>query len=193
LQQDAPQESLKALAPRHEAYLVEAQRLQTKYASQIHILIGFESEFIRPSFESLVKELALPTCVDYFIGSIHHTHSIPIDYDAANYQTAVQAAGGSEESLYEAYYDLQHEMLLALKPRIVGHFDLIRLMSEDPDRDIRQWKGVWQKVLRNLQLVKAQGGWLELNTSALRKGLKEPYPCAFIAQVRTVTSLAGST
>lgn len=182
-QRDDPQESLRVLPPRHNAYLIEAQRLQTKYASQIHILVGFEAEFIRPSFEPLVKELTLPSCVDYFIGSVHHVHSIPIDYDAATYASAVQAAGGSEERLYEDYYDLQHEMLLALKPRIVGHFDLIRLKSEDPGRDVRQWKGVWEKVLRNLKLVKEQGGWLELNTAALRKGLEEPYPGRVISEV----------
>ncbi|KID99558.1 histidinol-phosphatase, partial [Metarhizium majus ARSEF 297] len=181
-ERDCPRESLQALPPRHEAYLVEAQRLQAKYAQQIHILIGFEAEFIRPSFAPLVRDLALPACVDYFIGSVHHVHGIPIDYDAATYAAAVRAAGGSEERLYQDYYDLQHEMLLALRPRIVGHFDLIRLKSADPGRDVRQWKGVWDRVLRNLKVVKDQGGWLELNTAALRKGLDEPYPCRVISE-----------
>ncbi|KID75599.1 uncharacterized protein G6M90_00g046530 [Metarhizium brunneum] len=181
-ERDCPRESLQALPPRHEAYLVEAQRLQAKYARQIHILIGFEAEFIRPSFAPLVRQLALPACVDYFIGSVHHVHGVPIDYDAATYAAAVRAAGGSEERLYQDYYDLQHEMLLALRPRIVGHFDLIRLKSADPGRDVRQWKGVWDRVLRNLKVVKDQGGWLELNTAALRKGLQEPYPCRAISE-----------
>ena len=182
VQLDDPK-ALSSLPPRHEAYLVEAQRLQAKYASQIHILVGFEAEFIRPSYAQPVLKLAEPASVDYFIGSLHHVHSIPIDYDAAMYARAVAASGGSEERLYEDYYDLQHEMLLALKPRVVGHFDLICLKSEDPSRDVRQWKGVWDKVLRNLKLVKEQGGWLECNTAALRKGLKEPYPCRPIAEV----------
>ncbi|TWU75833.1 histidinolphosphatase [Metarhizium rileyi] len=181
-EKDNPQESLDALGPRHSAYLAEAQRLQEKYAPQIHILIGFEAEFIRPDFAPLVAALALAPEVDYFIGSVHHVHGIPIDYDAALFAAAVRAAGGSEERLYEDYYDLQHDMLLALKPRVVGHFDLIRLQSLDPARDIRQWKPVWDKVLRNLRLVKQQGGWLELNTAALRKGLDEPYPCRVISE-----------
>lgn len=120
--------------------------------------------------------------MDYFIGSVHHVHSIPIDYNKDFFAKAVAAAGGSEEQLYEDYYDLQHQMLLALKPRVVGHFDLIRLMSEDPARDVRQWKGVWSKIMRNLELVKQQGGWLELNTAALRKGLAEPYPGRLISE-----------
>ncbi|PNY29383.1 histidinol-phosphatase [Tolypocladium capitatum] len=179
---DDPNGNLEALVHRHEAYLVESQRLQAKYASAIHIIIGFEAEFIRPDFSPLVHALATPPCVDYFIGSVHHVHSLPIDYDAATYASAVAASGGSEEQLYADYYDLQYAMLKALRPRIVGHFDLIRLLSGNPDKDIREWKGVWGKVKRNLELVAEQGGWLECNTAALRKGLDEPYPCRVIAE-----------
>lgn len=176
---------------RHEAYLVEAQRLQVAYASQIHIIIGFEAEFIRPEFGPLVAQLAAASpCIDYFIGSVHHVHSIPIDYDAAMLNSAIGAssrtgnpADGTEETLYEDYYDLQHEMLTTLKPRIVGHFDLIRLLSEDPGRDVRQWPGVWKRLMRNLKVAAEQGAWLECNSAALRKGLAEPYPGRHIAEV----------
>ncbi len=30
--------------------------------------------------------------------------------------------------------------------------------------------------MRNLEYIAGCGGWLECNTSALRKGLSEPYP-----------------
>ncbi|KAI9152067.1 putative histidinol-phosphatase [Paramyrothecium foliicola] len=181
---DDPQASLQVLPERHAAYLVEAQRLQKLYAPQLHILIGFEAEFIRPEFGPLVRDLfAESPALDYFIGSVHHVHSIPIDYDAATYASAVAAsARATEEGLFEDYYDLQYEMLRALKPRIVGHFDLIRLMSSQPGRDLREWAGVWDRVKRNLALVREQGGMLECNTSALRKGLDEPYPCRLIAE-----------
>ena len=81
------------------------------------------------------------------------------------------------------YYDEQLVMLTALKPRVVGHFDLIRLFSDKPGRDITVWKGVWVKVRRNLGVVREQGGWLECNSAALRKGLDEPYPSRAIAEV----------
>ncbi|KAK4069216.1 hypothetical protein Trihar35433_5795 [Trichoderma harzianum] len=178
-----PQASLQALPPRHEAYILEARRLQKKYSPQIHIIIAFEAEFIRPSYAPLVLSLYNSSPhVDYFIGSVHHVHSIPIDYDKATYAAAVTAAGGSEERLYEDYYDLQYDMLRALKPRIVGHFDLIRLMSEDPGRDVRQWKGVWEKIRRNLEYAAKIGAWLECNSAALRKGLDEPYPSRIISE-----------
>ncbi|KAF4123096.1 histidinol-phosphatase (PHP family) [Geosmithia morbida] len=179
-------DALSALSSRHESYLIEAQRLQSHYSSQINILIGFEAEFIRPSFKDHVLSLVASGshCIDYFIGSVHHVHGFPIDYDAVTYAAALDASGGgSEEGLYSDYYDLQYDMLTALRPRVVGHFDLIRLLSQDPARDVRGWDGVWSKIVRNLNLIKSQGGWLECNSAALRKGLAEPYPSRPIAEL----------
>ncbi|OAA58722.1 histidinol-phosphatase [Cordyceps fumosorosea ARSEF 2679] len=187
---DGPDAALAALPLRHEAYLAEALRLQSAYAAQIHVLIGFEAEFIRSNFATHVAELfAAAPCLDYFIGSVHHVHGVPIDYDAASMAAAVAAssrtgdpAGGTEEALHGDYYDLQHEMLRALRPRVVGHFDLIRLLSAEPGRDPRGWEGVWARIVRNLRLAAEQGAWLECNSAALRKGLAEPYPCRAIAE-----------
>ncbi|ATZ55743.1 Bchis2 [Botrytis cinerea B05.10] len=162
--------------PRHEAYLVEATRLREKYKNELNILIGFEGEWIRSDYGPLIKDLASNPLIDFFIGSIHHVNEIPIDYDAALYAKAIEKSGGSEEKLYEDYFEQQYELLQTLKPKVVGHFDLIRLLSENPDRDLTEWKGVWDMVLRNLLEVVKYGGLLEINTSALRKGLKEPYP-----------------
>ncbi|KAI1395363.1 histidinol-phosphatase [Hypoxylon fuscum] len=179
---DDPEGSLAVLFPRHEAYLLEAQRLQTKYASQIHILIGFEGEFLRPAYGPLIASLAAHPSVDYFIGSLHHIDAIPIDYDGAYYARAVAAAGGTEEAAFARYYDQQHAMLVALRPRVVGHFDLVRLLSSDPGRDVAaEWPAVWARVQRNLRLAARGGAWLECNSSALRKGLAEPYPSRQIA------------
>jgi histidinol-phosphatase (PHP family) len=147
--------------------------------------------------------LAAHPAIDYFIGSLHHVNGVPIDYDREYYAramasvTATTASENSssssktrlteteagEERMYERYYDQQFEMLVALRPRVVGHFDLIRLMSVDPDRDVRRWPGVWERIERNLTFVSSYGGWLECNSSALRKGLAEPYPCRVIAEV----------
>lgn len=182
---DDPEASLAVLMPRHDEYLLEAQQLQAKYAGQIHILIGFEGEFIRAdTYGPLVQQLAAHPAIDYFIGSLHHTCGVPIDFDKAHYAQARDAAGGTEEHLYAHYYDEQYAMLTTLQPRVVGHFDLIRLLSEEPGRDLRTaWEGrVWAKVVRNLEAVRQGGGWLECNSSALRKGLAEPYPARAIAE-----------
>lgn len=183
---DDPQ-ALSCLPPRHLAFLSEAARLRSVYSSQIQILIGFESEWIGSGTSSYlphVRALASDPAVDYFVGSVHHAAGVPIDYDAAFYARAVAACGGTEEGLYASYYDSQYEMLTALEPRVVGHFDLIRLLSTEPGRELRGWEGgrVWEKVRRNLAVVAGYGGLLECNTSALRKGLEEPYPSREVAE-----------
>ncbi|KAK4218531.1 putative histidinol-phosphatase [Rhypophila decipiens] len=185
----SPEQSLSELTPRHKSYLLEAQRLQQKYASQIHILIGFEGEWIRPAYGSLVQELySADSCIDYFIGSIHHAAGVPIDFDKEMFLAAKEKCGGTEEKLYAVYFDEQFEMLKFLRPKVVGHFDLIRLLSDETGRDLSpagSWAGkeeIWSKIVRNLEFVVGYGGWLECNTSALRKGLDEPYPARPIAE-----------
>lgn len=177
-------EALSSLPPRHLAFLTEAARLRSLYSSQLHILIGFESEWIRPSDLPRIQALASDPAVDYFIGSVHHAAGLPIDYDAAFYAKAVAACGGTEEGLYASYYDSQYEMLTSLRPNVVGHFDLIRLLSAEPGRKLKGWEGgkVWEKVTRNLGFVASYGGLLECNTSALRKGLEDPYPGREVAE-----------
>lgn len=178
------QDTIAQHRPRHEAYLKEALRLRDKYKDQIAILVGFEAEWIRPSYAALIKELEEDANVDFFLGSVHHVHEIPTDYDKPMYHEARDAAGGSDERIFEDYYDSQHEMLLTVVPTVVAHFDVIRLLSDEPNQDPANMPGVWAKILRNLQLIQAQGGLLEINSSAIRKGLKEPYPVRRICQVR---------
>lgn len=170
-------------ASNEEAYWIEATRLRIKYASQINLIIGFECDWIRPESLSLINHSLARFPFEFFIGSLHHTLTIPIDYDRPMYEEARDRAGGSEEKLFEAYFDEQLDMLQKLRPLVVGHFDLIRLKSDDPERSFTTWPSVWSKVLRNLDFVASYGGILELNGAALRKGMSEPYPKAEICKV----------
>jgi histidinol-phosphatase (PHP family) len=164
---------------------VEANRLRAKYGDRIALPIAFESEWIRPSTLGLIKTLQSKFDFDMFVGSLHHVHTIPIDFSRAMYEQARQVAGGSDERLFEDYFDSQLDMLHALKPPVVGHFDLIRLLSDDPDGSFQKFSGVWSRAMRNLDFVASYGGLLELNTAALRKGMKEPYPKGDICRVCT--------
>ncbi|KAL2832448.1 polymerase/histidinol phosphatase-like protein [Aspergillus cavernicola] len=163
-------------------YFQEAQRLREKYAGQIKILIGFECDWIRDGSRTLVETSLGRLPFEFFMGSIHHTKTVPIDYDREMYERARELAGGTDERLFEEYFDEQLGMLEELKPVVVGHFDLIRLKSDDPERSFTQWPGVWERILRNLDYVAGYGGIMELNSAALRKGMSEPYPKAEICR-----------
>lgn len=150
--------------------------------------------------------------LDLLVGSVHHVLGHPIDLDAVSYARARAAAGGSDEALFTAYYDAQADMLRTLRPPVVAHFDLVRLLSEEPNACVQErfsgGKGeegegaggggggdgattdgrdggdgsVWRRILRNIDMVVQYGGLFELNSAALRKGLHEPYPQAAIAR-----------
>lgn len=158
-------------------YYTEAVRLRDVYSHQIQIPIAFESEWIRPSSLDIINRLLDKYTFDFFIGSIHHTHTIPIDYDRALYEQAREKAGGTDEKLFEDYFDEQYDMLQALKPPMIGHFDLIRLLSDHRDTAFEGMDNVWRKMQRNLEFIASYGGLLEFNSAGLRKGLAEPYPC----------------
>jgi histidinol-phosphatase (PHP family) len=166
-----------------DSFILEATRIRDAYSSKIRLLIGFESEWIRPSTLDIIHGLHAKYTFDFFIGSVHHTHTIPIDFDKATYEKARAKAGGTDERLFEDYFDSQYEMLQALNPPIVGHFDLVRLLSDEPDAEFKNMKSVWKKIQRNLEYITSYGGILELNSSALRKGLAQPYPCLAVCQV----------
>ncbi|OBT86564.1 hypothetical protein VE02_04331 [Pseudogymnoascus sp. 03VT05] len=172
----------KMLLPRHEEFLEEGIRLRAKYEGQIQILIGFEGEWIRPTYGPVIRGLAKEPEVDFFIGSVHHVHGIPIDYDREQYLNARQMADGSEEKLFGDYFDAMYAMLQDIRPRVIAHFDLIRLFSDLPNQDLKTWDSVWEKAVLCLKMIVHQGGLLEVNSSALRKGLLEPYPSRSICE-----------
>lgn len=179
----------KKLAEDFESYVKEAERLRQEHANNssglvgrgtpTELLLGFEAEWIRPAESTaMVHRLIQMHRFDYFIGSVHHVHTIPIDFDRKLYEKARNACGGSEEQLFNDYYDAQYWMLQALNPKVVGHLDLIRLLSDEPDRDWRSYGNgeIWSKITRNLCYIVEYGGLLEINTAAWRKKLEEPYP-----------------
>lgn len=120
--------------------------------------------------------------MDFFIGSVHHVHGVPIDHNVQLYNQAIRRSGGTTQGIYADYYDLQLEMLVELKPRVVGHFDLIKLLNADPGRSPKEYGNVWKKIQRNLQFIVEYGGLIEVNSSGLRKGLPEPYPGRIICE-----------
>lgn len=165
------------------AYFEAAQALRTKFQAQIHILVGFESEWCGARSLKLIERSLSTYQYDFFIGSLHHVRGVPIDYDHVMYNRVRDDIDGTDQGLFAEYYDEQLTMLQALRPPVVGHFDLIRLKSSNTNVSWKSMKDIWSKILRNLDYVSSYGGILEINTAALRKGMNEPYPSSEICQV----------
>ncbi len=160
------------LQARFGTYMAEARRLQTRYRGRIDILVAFEAEGYAGCREQ-VPRLVQSYQPDYIVCGVHHVEGVAFDYSAAEYGRAALRAGGIE-ALYLRYFDRQYELIEALRPQVVAHFDLIRLY--DPDYAKRLGRpAVQARVRRNLNLIRDLNCILDFNVAALRKGASEPY------------------
>ena len=142
-----------------------------------------ETDWIRPTSEHVIGDLIKKYRFDTLVGSVHHVHGVPTDFNRVEYERSRRISGGTDTELYVDYYDAQLAMLVAVRPPIVGHFDVIRLLSDDPNASMKKHEIVWEKILRNLRFISSYGGMLEINSAALRKGMSEPYPQGEICKV----------
>ncbi|KAJ1928264.1 hypothetical protein IWQ60_002209 [Tieghemiomyces parasiticus] len=177
--------SVADLGDTFERYVATARALQRQHRSaSFDLLVGAETEYIND--ESLVwaHQLRERHGLDYLVGSVHHVREIPIDFDQAQFNRCLAACGGSLIDLYADYFDAQYRMLTALRPEVVGHFDLCRLFTPRSNPLCRTLPpSVWERVLRNIDVVVAYGGLFEINSRAYKKGLPDAYPQRDILQV----------
>lgn len=160
-------------------YFEMARRMQRELAPKMRLLVGFETEWY-PGAKNFIEELIEKHRPDYIVGSLHHVSSIGFDFNQEHYTRATQASGGLDQ-LYALYFDQQLEMMRALRPPIVGHFDLIRIFDPNyPERIARPH--IWSRIERNLKYVKEQGLVLDFNMRAIMKSADEPYPCRPIVE-----------
>jgi histidinol-phosphatase (PHP family) len=159
-------------------YVTEARRLQSAYSDQLQILVGAEVEIVpEAAFDTEAAALRTRHNLDYLVGSVHWVNEMPIDTSRDDFDAAVASVGGLDLFLLR-YYDLVAAMIDRVQPEIIGHLDVPRLYAGDPDT-LRSLV-VRQKIDTVLERIAAGGMLLEINTSALRKGLTEPYPASWI-------------
>ncbi|ODQ77632.1 hypothetical protein BABINDRAFT_41297 [Babjeviella inositovora NRRL Y-12698] len=181
--------TIRNLAENYANFHKHSQAIRTRsLSSPTKFLVGFEVEGIDLEHVEYAQKLREQYPVDMVVGSVHYVSSIPIDFDLKMWKEARAANGGSTRKLYKAYFDLQYEILVRLKPEVVGHFDLIRLLTPGEEFDTetekllkdisleRDWPDVWEAVLRNIDFIVFYGGLVEFNASAIRKGWATPYP-----------------
>ncbi|MCK5163895.1 MAG: histidinol-phosphatase HisJ [Desulfobacula sp.] len=160
------------LHKRFEDYFKNLKNLKKKYISKIIIFTGMETETYT-GYVDHIKKLISKFKPNYIVGSVHHIDDICFDYSKEEYDRVVSMCG-SYEAMYEKYFDLQYDMIKALKPFIVGHFDLIRIYDKDYKKRLLLPQ-INQKIQRNLTLVKSLNLVMDFNLRPLARGEKEPY------------------
>lgn len=161
-------------------FVKEARRLQKKYSDKINILVGTETENIHSESIKEIKEIIKEYPLDYMVGSVHHVFETPTDFDEILFNDAVaKSPEKTPDSVYQSYFDSQYEIITQLKPKVIGHFDVIRMYT--PEAKLSE--KTWSKIKRNVNAVNSYGGIFEINSRAWKKGLEYAYPFKDILQV----------
>ncbi len=160
-----------------ESYLNTGESLKQKYKDKINIRIGFEIDFFENQEPALNIHLnKIKSRLDYILGSIH----------ILNFQDGKGAWGFDDnrfrkdyefygpDKVYMLYYQTQQKMLNSklFDLDILGHFDLPKKFNDFPN----DMELVFNEAMKTLELVKKNGVVMEINTSGLRKDVKEQYP-----------------
>ncbi|MCG6905292.1 MAG: histidinol-phosphatase [Desulfobacteraceae bacterium] len=177
----------RALRERFARYIATGRRLQAAFAGRMTVFVGMETETYSGAV-AYARELAAAFAPDYLVGSVHHVADHNFDFSPEAYTRAAHAVGGLD-ALYIRYFDLQLEMIQALKPAVVGHFDLVRVY--DPDYRARlERPEIRTRIRRNLACIRDLGLILDFNVRALVKGATEPYIAAPILQAAHAMGIA---
>ena len=156
-----------------EGYIAEINRLKEKYGKKIAVWLGVEEDS---------RSLAQRERFDYIIGSCHYAfldgkyYAIDSDYDC--FTRCLQAFDGDALQLAKAYYEHFCAYILARKPDIVGHFDLITKFDELENEGRFLQNEKYLELAENYLLKATESGCIfEVNTGAISRGYRTtPYP-----------------
>ena len=152
-----------------DSYLYDLARMQEKYEGRLKLLFGVEL--------GLQAEAFRPTAIyaksfefDFIIGSSHICHGKDPYYPGF-------FAGRSEEAAYREYFTSILENVKKYNCfDVYGHLDYVVRYGPNMDREYtyEKYRDVLDKILTTL-IEKEKG--IEINTSGLKRGMRDLHPC----------------
>ncbi|THH09708.1 hypothetical protein EW145_g1820 [Phellinidium pouzarii] len=171
---------------RRELWVTElGHRFSLLYVILHNMLRCAETEFITAADVSALTALLERHAgrIEYLVGSVHHVNEIPIDFDRPTFERAQNSLRTNADTslgissttlLFDRYLDSQYELLVKLRPEVIGHLDLCRLYT--PEIDFRDFPSALGKLKRNISYACSYGAIFEFNAAAFRKGWETAYP-----------------
>lgn len=155
-------------------YAPAVRELVGRSRDRIRVRRGIEAEYF-PGTEAWVAGFIREQELDYVIGSVHFLGSWGFDdiifvhqYDERNV-----------DEVYEQYFDALKRSATSGLFDIIAHCDLVKKFGHRPTRNIRDL--AWDA----LRAIRDEGLCVEINTSGLRKPVKEAYPSeAILGMIR---------
>ena len=131
----------------------------------LSIKVGIEADFMEGKI-SEIKELIQAYPYDFVIGSVHFIKKWAFD-DPREKEKWDHA---DVDQVYQRYYDLLQQSARSGLYDIMGHVDLVKKFGHRSKEDLTDL------VQKTARVFKESGVSIEINTSGLRKPVKEIYP-----------------
>ena len=136
-----------------------------KYSNCLRVKIGIEADFI-PGYEEKTKKILEDYPYDYVIGSVHFIK----DWGFDNPEERDRWDSKDTDQVYRDYYDLLRRSAQSGLFDIMAHVDLVKKFGHLANADMTA------EVKKTARVFKECGVAVEINTSGLRKPVKEMYP-----------------
>ncbi len=142
--------------------------LREKYLSSIKVKYGLEVDWVPGKMDEVFQNLDKED-FDYLIGSVHYTDELPFD----NPDLAEEWKGKEfADKVWHRYFELVLEMVESGKFNIIGHFDLPKKFGYYP----HSMDKINKLIIEIFSVASEHHMAIELNTSGLRKPVREIYP-----------------
>lgn len=132
---------------------------------ELRIRIGIEADYI-PGREAQTKAIIDNYPYDFVIGSIHFINDWAFD----DPDQKIKWKDKDIDTVYRDYYKLLRQSASSKLFDIMGHVDLVKKFGHRPLTDLTR------EVEETAAVFKKSGVVVEINTSGLRKPVKEIYP-----------------
>ncbi len=159
-----PQPGLAMAKDELEGYVEEVLRLKARYAGQIAVRLGLESDYVE-DMEAFYADILGQYPFDYVIGSVHMALGANI-YDASRWQKTPDPM-----PVYAEYYRLVQKSARSGLFDILGHTTAVLAYSPRPVPAAIE--GLQDETL---DVIRQTGVCMEVNTSGYRKMQTDPFP-----------------
>ncbi|MCK4882675.1 MAG: histidinol-phosphatase HisJ [Candidatus Omnitrophica bacterium] len=139
--------------------------VRKKYSNCLRIKIGIEADYI-PGYEDKTKAILDDYPYDYVIGSVHFIK----DWGFDNPEEFEKWDEKDVDQVYRDYYELLRQSAKTGMYDVMGHVDLVKKFGH------RSTQEFTDEIKKTAQVFKECGVAVEINTSGLRKPVKEMYP-----------------
>ena len=151
-----------------EEYIQTVEALTHKYQKEITIKLGFEVDF--PLFDDFEKKYFTDPRIDYLIGSCHFIGGWAFDHP----DFIDEFSRHDINALYVHYLSILEQISSSRLFQTIGHFDVIKKFGHRPSRDLSF------ELAHTAKVIAENGTAVEINTSGLRKPVREMYPSRII-------------